>query len=370
VSAGLRFEVVTSPQAFDALRPEWNSLLPRCPTSTLFNTWEWLRLWWEHYGTGRRLAIVVARDGADTRAIFPLHVERERWKGIIPFQTLRLLGDGTSDSDYLDFLIPRGEAVPLVEAFWKFLLRDSGLEFDLIRVCEMPMVSPHYTALKSLLDRDGAAVREQRIGAVFTRLPDGWEPFLASLKPRMRTKVRSLRRRLEESHRVRFLCAENAGDIDRALPSLFDLHGRRWASRDQSGVFSSPKRAFYRDMSHRFGELGWLRLYTLEVDGSQVAHQYCVAHERTLYLLQEGYDPLWEVHGVGNLLRALVFEAAIQEQIRVYDFLGGVTQHKLSWAGEIKESTRFTCRGRGQWGGLYFGLSGLSTALTRLRRAS
>ena len=368
MKAQLRFEVVSDDATFDALRPEWESLLERSPTRTLFNTWAWLRCWWEHYGAGRRLAIVVAREGAVARGILPLMVERERWKRLVPFRTLRLLGDGSFDSDYLDFLIPVSDGPRVVEDFWRFLFSEPGLRFDLVRICEMPTTSPHYGVLRSLLDTSGARVREQRMGAVFTRLPSNWDAYVASLKPRMRTKVRSLKRHLEEEHTVGIRRASTPEEINAALTSLFELHELRWKGRGQRGVFADPrKRAFYREMSHRFGDRGWLRLHTLDVDGCPVAHQHCVAHEGVLYLLQEGYDPAWEDHGVGNILRSLVLEESVREGLHTYDFLGGVTQHKLSWAGEVKESTRFTCLGKGHWGLLYFELSSLGASVRRLR---
>jgi len=369
LDTGLQFGVASSEEEFDGLRAEWGGLLEHCPTTTVFNTWEWLRCWWEHYGSDRPLAIVWARRGGALRALFPLWIEREVWKGVIPFRTLRLLGDGSNDSDYLDFLISDEEGERTVEAFWSYLFERSGLRFDLIRICEMPVESPHYRALRALLARRGATVREQRIGAVSSSLPGDWDQFVARLKPRMRTKVRSLRRRLEEAHRLRFSRAETPTDIDAALESLFALHSRRWSRRSESGVFAkSEKRAFYRAMSQRFGASGSLRLFTLEVDGHPAAHEHCVARGDTVYLLQEGYDPVWEEHGVGNVLRAMVLEECIREGFRTYDFLGGVTQHKRSWGGEIKESARFTCRGTSAWGGIYIGLTGASVLLDRLRR--
>jgi len=47
-------------------------------------------------------------------------------------------------------------------------------------------------------------------------------------------------------------------------------------------------------------------------------------------------------HGIGNVLRAYVFRDCIDRKVSVYDFLGGVTPHKLSWGAEVKKSLRIT----------------------------
>jgi hypothetical protein len=59
-----------------------------------------------------------------------------------------------------------------------------------------------------------------------------------------------------------------------------------------------------------------------------------------MFLLQEGFDPKWTDYGVGNVLRAYVFRDCIERKVSVYDFLAGVTSHKLSWGGSIKKSIR------------------------------
>ena len=59
-----------------------------------------------------------------------------------------------------------------------------------------------------------------------------------------------------------------------------------------------------------------------------------------MFLLQEGFDPEFTEHGVGNVLRAHVFRDCIERKLATYDFLGGVTSHKLSWGAEVKKSIR------------------------------
>jgi len=184
-----------------------------------------------------------------------------------------------------------------------------------------------------------------------------------------RTKLRSLRRVLEEKHQVAFSSCSTPQELDLRLPSLFELHERRWRQRGQSGVFGSErKRAFYREIGRDLLQRGGLQFHTLEVDGVPVAHQFCMGYRTTVYLLQEGYDPAWEPHGVGNVLRAMVFERLIAEGWPIYDFLAGVTDHKLSWGGTVKESARLSARGRGWRGQLVAGLLGAASALRRGRR--
>jgi len=159
----------------------------------------------------------------------------------------------------------------------------------------------------------------------------------------MRTKVRSLTTQLERDFAARLELCESADELPPKLEHLFDLHARRWHGKNQAGVFvSDAKRRFYYDLSRILLDRGWLRLYSLKAGDRYVAHQYCFEYKKTMYLLQEGFDPEWEEHGVGNVLRALVLRDCIDRRLEVYDFLGGVTPHKMSWAATEKTSLRIT----------------------------
>lgn len=367
MSRSLNFEIVPPAEAFGRLRPAWEELLAASGADTVFLTPAWMECWWRVYGGSRTPAFVVARRGTEVAAIVPLVVAEERWKDRLPLRTLRFAGDATFDSDYLDLIAAEGQDESLVAGTWTWV-RAHGPHFDWAHLNEMPVASPRYAALRGTLERRGEFVEEERIGCVVLALPASWDAYLASLKPRMRTKVRSLRRVLEEKHRVTVSSCATPEELDLRLPSLFDLHERRWKQRGQPGVFGSErKRAFYAEISRELIGRGWLQFHTLEVDGVPVAHQFCMGYRKTVYLLQEGYDPDWEPHGVGNVLRAMVFERLIAEGWSSYDFLAGVTDHKLSWGGTVKESARLSARGRGWRGRLVAGLLGAASAVRRAR---
>jgi len=155
----------------------------------------------------------------------------------------------------------------------------------------------------------------------------------------MRTKIRSLMRQLEKDFTVDFNVCQNSAELGAGLESLFRLHEKRWMSKGEKGVFAShAKRNFYKELSHLLLGRGWLRFYTLAVNNLPVAHQYCFEYRNTMFLLQEGFDPEWDHYGVGNVLRSYVFRDCTERRVIAYDFLGGITDHKISWGAVPKNS--------------------------------
>src|SRR5262245_8253506 len=60
----ISLETIVEPDRFDAMRDEWSALLQRSSSDCVFLTHEWLSTWWQHLSEGRKLQVVVAREGA------------------------------------------------------------------------------------------------------------------------------------------------------------------------------------------------------------------------------------------------------------------------------------------------------------------
>jgi len=332
---------ITSDVEFLGMEKEWNALLQESQTNAIFLTWEWLAAWWKAYGSGKELYILrIVRDGKGI-GIVPFYRKTISKYGF-SFRVLALLGDGSSDSDYLDWISRKGEEEVVNDAVMNFLAKYCE-NWDLIILNEIPETSPHIPLFRQLTRQKGWYFDEAEVPCAYVNLPSDWEAYLRSLKPRMRTKVRSLTKQLEQNHKVWFDWCDKPDQLKPRLESLFELHKERWQQNGEHGVFvSQAKRKFYQEMSSLFLSRGWLRFYSLTVDNRYAAHQFCFEYQNRMFLLQEGYDPECAQHAVGNVLRAYVFRDAIDRRISVYDFLGGVTPHKLSWGSDVKKSIRMS----------------------------
>jgi CelD/BcsL family acetyltransferase involved in cellulose biosynthesis len=361
----LEVSVVSREEELAGLRERWEALLNAAREASPFLSWEWMTCWWQAYGQGKTLLLLLVSRGGELVGLAPLYSESVSRYGLFRYRVVRFLGDGSNDSDYLDLLSRSGEEQAVAEAVADFLKRRS-VPWDLLWLNEMPAGTPHLPALLGCLDTGRAYVETTEVPCCLITLPRSWEAYERLLRPRDRTKLRSLSRNLTESHQVEFSRVRLPEELPAILESLFELHARRWRLKNQSGVFTGPgKRRFYDLMSRAFLERGWLFLYTLAVEGRWVAHQFCFAWNRRVYLLQEGFDPDWGEAGVGNVLRAHTIQDFIQRGFLVYDFLAGVTPHKLSWGATPTRSLRLTVGSRRLKNHVYFLLPRVRAGLQR-----
>lgn len=322
-----------------ALAGRWNTLLASSASDTVFLTWEWCEAWWKNYGGGRELSVWAVWDQEELIAIAPFFVDVVRRWGS-RWQALRLIGDGSNDSDYLDCMIRRGREKEVTAALVRVLAANQE-DWDWLEFHGTPAASPCLAAVLECAREQDWRFSCEPIPCATLPLPRRWEEYLKSLQPRFRSKVRSGLHLMQERFRSVPRACNTPEEIESWLPVLFDLHARRWQTREQSGVFTgAAKRSFYRDLSVAALPRGWLAFHRLEWGERPLALQYGLMYNNRFHLLQEGYEPAFAQLRPGLVLRAFLLRTWMEQGIEEYDFLAGTALHKMDWGAQIKQSAR------------------------------
>jgi CelD/BcsL family acetyltransferase involved in cellulose biosynthesis len=331
----------------DALRPAWDELLDKYSLASTFSTWEWLTCWWRAYGAKRRLLVLGVFDQNQRLiGLAPLSIADELFGGVT-LRVLRMMGDGSNDSDNLDLPVFSGFEDVFANSIIDYLSKHRA-QWDICQLNTIPIDSPIAARLSRVAKSRGWTVREDVTGSSAVHLPASWDEYLAMLSSEDRKNLPRYTRRLQNRHATRiYRC-----DIDsfpRCVEALFQLHQARWESAGEPGSFSSlQRRNFYWELSCALLERGWLEMWALELDGEIQAVQFAFRYKDHVFQLQEGYDHRRSSDRPGYVLRGEVLKTLIQQGVRVYDFLGGGDSYKARWAAKpgsyrtIKFAPRFT----------------------------
>ncbi|HET7197485.1 MAG TPA: GNAT family N-acetyltransferase [Burkholderiales bacterium] len=335
---GIAVEVLAGADAFAALAPDWNRLHAEARLASVFNSWIWQFQWWQVYGAGRPLRLLVAREGGQVLGLLALYVQSTRILGM-PVRVLRLVGTGgDTNPDDLGPLLERGRAQPVAHELARaaLALRD----VDVLLLTDLAPDCPFRVAVESgarLAGRGLFATRSERIALI--RLPRSWDEYLQSLSGHHRAGMRYKRRKLAREHATRFFAWDDAAGLDRAFERLAELHLRRWAPFGGSESFASVEYLeFHRRVMRACLPRGWLRLYCLEVGGAIAAMMYAYRFRGVVYCVQTGFDPALARLKVGNVLFGHVLEHAIGEGNAAFDFLRGDHDYKDQLATAHRET--------------------------------
>lgn len=314
-----------------ALLPAWEEILRESPALSIFSTPEWLGSWWQAFGATRRLTtLAFFDDHAVLLGLVPLYEERAEAAGLGRLHGLRLVGDGSMDSDNLDLVFRPGFERVCCRAFLDWLSRSRG--WDLCSLNTLPAESVGARTLWQALSARKWPLRRTESPNAAIEFPSDWQSYLDSLTSSFRPLLTRYPRRLSNRFAVRVYRWDDPGRLPEALDLLFALHQKRWLLAHEPGSFGSPeRREFYRRMAAAFLERGWLEFWFLELDGRAVATQFCFRYRESVYLLQEGFDPDFAADKVGYALRAATLQYFLETGAKRYDFLGGLNTHKRNW---------------------------------------
>ncbi len=160
-------------------------------------------------------------------------------------------------------------------------------------------------------------------------LPPTWDDYVGSLGKNMREQIKRYPKRLEKEFRVTYHLAETDAEVQQSLTDLFQLHGKRWRARGQTGVLATPRRQkLHRAVCAAFLKHGWLRLWTLRVDNRPACVLLNYSHGGKYYFFIGGFEPELMRWSVGTCLFARVIRTAIEEGATEFDFLRGEEEYK------------------------------------------
>jgi CelD/BcsL family acetyltransferase involved in cellulose biosynthesis len=323
--------VIEDAAGFDALEPEWNALLERSDAS-VFQTFEWLRTWWRHFGEGdrrRRLHLVTVRGPEGLRAVAPLFLERAGLPGALGLR--RLLFIGHRDSDFLDVLAARGHEADALERIARRLSDHPA--FDVAALEELPDRSATGARLHEALSRLGwTSVRRPDSPCPRAALAATWEETLARLTVEQRREIRRRLRNLTREHRAELEIVPAGPDVGPAMDEFIEMHQERWARDAYWGAFADPgQAAFHREVAARLARRGWLFLAFLRVDGRRTTVNYGFSFRDAIAIYLTGaraVDERLARHSPGRMVHALSMRHAVERGLPVYDFMRGREPYK------------------------------------------
>jgi CelD/BcsL family acetyltransferase involved in cellulose biosynthesis len=279
---------------------------PAAAQRNIFATPEFLSLWWEHFGADSELRL-IAGEGF----VLPLYVQSRG-----PLRLLRFLGRGAGDE-----LGPVCAPVNLPAAAEGLREALEAERFDLFLGEQLP-------GLGRWADRLGARVLRREGSPVISFGAGGWDEFLAGQSSNFRQQAGRKERKLGREHELRYRLA-TADSLDRDLDTLFALHRKRWTGPE---TMFSAREAFHRAFAARALERGWLRLWTMELDGEPAAAWYGFRYSGIESYFQSGRDPAWDRYSVGFVILCHTMRAAAEEGVGEYRLLRGDEGYKFRFA--------------------------------------
>jgi CelD/BcsL family acetyltransferase involved in cellulose biosynthesis len=326
-------DVISDHQQFLALAGEWNQAVEQAGVPHPFLRHEWMRTWWEAFGTDALPYIVVVRVDHRIAAIAPLMRESTVMYGI-PIRRIRFMqNDHTPRTDVIVASHPELS----YHAIWTTLAahRDA---WDVLLFSQIQHDSPTRDVFQTLADQAGFATGLWKSNdSPFLMLDGTWDTYFNGLSAKFRS---NLRNRLSRATRLGEPALEILTDgaaIDAAVADAWRLEASGWKQEAGTAIACNPQvERFYTSLIETGTAAGWLRLLFLTVAGRRIATSYGACFQKRLFLFKTGYDPEYAACAPFKLLTYLAIRDAYARGLVEVDFLGDSEPWKLEWTSTAR----------------------------------
>ncbi|EAQ80027.1 GNAT family N-acetyltransferase [Blastopirellula marina] len=321
----------------------WRTLFLRMPRATFFQTYAWLCAYWKHFGADQRLRVLLVYASGEPIGILPLVVRREQTRlGSFRVLTYPL-------ADWGSYYGPIGSDGAATLAVGLRYLAQSRRDWDLLdlRWIEMEAVDRGRTENAFRLAGMSSLVTPWKEISIVD-LPNSWESYLETRKPKFRQNVRRLIRRGETTgiEFVRYRPdAQPSGSVEESwsiFEECLDVAAKSWQGSSDSGTTLSHAavQGYFRDTHEAATRLGMLDIGYLLHEGKMVAFGYKYHHQGEIQAMRVGHDPAYQALGLGTLQYAHGIMDSISLGQRRIDIGPNHLETKANWRTNLLMSYR------------------------------
>jgi CelD/BcsL family acetyltransferase involved in cellulose biosynthesis len=314
--------ILDSTQDFAALEEEWEDLYCNAPLVTPFQSWAWLYSWWEAYGEGRGLRLVMLREESLLVGLLPLMLER--WGGFG-----RLLFIGTGPTDYQDVLAREGWEAEVYKVGAQVLKQMSGWQ-----VVDLQQLHPEAAAWGVFENWIGPRTRlwQDNFPVMDVR---PWDELLLSLSRNLRSTARRTIRRVEADGVGGELA--DAVEAEQAVNRWLALHREAWRGREITPEHLTRRFESYMQAAvRRMTVCGLGGISEFWRNGEVVASQFLVFGQNCIG--QHLFGATEEVLKRYQVSALLIWDAvniACGRGTPYLNFLRGEEPYKLRWSSRV-----------------------------------
>ena len=338
-------------ERFEDIDPrEWDDCVA-ARAGSLYVTYDWLSIWWRHYGRGRALRIFLFRQAGRLVGLAPMFIERVRL-GPVSIRLAKRVGADFALTMFALPLDPRFADLAYAKIIATLIEEErcAAVWFGFA-----PGDDPTAAALQRAcaLSQGGAVLTEAREQVPHMRfaLPPTFAAYLAGLDKRQRQIYTRSRKQLEKDHDVSTAVVSVPEAASDALARFRALHDAQWQAEGKLGHFGDwpGAAAFNTDLVAAMARCGRLRFVDLIADGAVVSSQYAFVFDGCCYwrLPARAIGSPWDRLGLGRLSLIQLIECMIGEGVvRIeagmghYDYKRQLGAEELICKSAVVVSTR------------------------------
>lgn len=333
---------------------DWNALFHRTPRASFFHTYPWFVTYWKHFGTGRKMRVLIVRSGETVTGIMPLCVIEEQHR----LSAVKVLTYPLSDWGMWYGPLGPHQSATMFMALQH--LRRTVRDWDMIDLRWTPCNPAGHDVTRRAMTAVGWRPQREvyQQSSLIQFEGNDWETFFAGLNKKWRHEIRRQERNLEKLGEVQFIrhrpgCATD-GDGNPHW-GLFDecvaVSRQSWQAGVTHGntICHASVLPFIKECHEQASRLGMVDMAVLRLNGKPLAYQYNYHHQGEVFGLRMGYDRSARDLGVGKILLSRFLEDCFHRGDKMLDLGIGDFDFKARFRTGVATSHHYSYSPWNSW---------------------
>jgi CelD/BcsL family acetyltransferase involved in cellulose biosynthesis len=328
---------IRDPRQWLALREEWEQLQEISSDSTVFQSFDYLWLWWKYFGLEHDLCLLVFRNADTTIAVVPFMETVTKMMGCsirsVSFISMPLHSNQPR-------CLAAGENAPYFHAALSYLFQDDQ-KWDLFDIAEQRKDNPLTDEIKERFVEKKWLVGElddtNYHGCPYIVIRGKWEEFRNRLPRKLKKNLNRSKNILKRIGKISLETVHTWPELKEALGIYRNIERKSWKAAKYVGYGSDPSSLeFYQGLAKYYGSKGCFYVRLLKVDSAYIAGTFGILSNGVFYSLMTAFDQAYAQSSPGTLLEELELEECFRLNVREYDPLCGMLTQKVRWASSMR----------------------------------
>lgn len=326
---------------FVGLKGDWNALLDQSANrDNVFLRHEWFDVWWQSFGEGKHLFILLGFDSNRLIGIAPFMLFRDRYKGV-PYTRLNFIEDANAPE--MNLIAAKGREEEFTRLVFNFLFCRCSVKWDvavLNKIRDGSIFDNENTL--SVSGNKISYLRRESQNSPYICTEGNWEDFINTTSQKFRKQLRNKFNRLNKQGTMMVDVFHEAGRNGEYLGEAFSVSSRSWKHDLGTSMVSTPeRRKFFELLSDVAARNGWLRIWFLKLNGFAVAMEYHLEYNGRTHAMRGDFDKFFCEMAPGSVLEAEIIKYCFENKLLEYDFCGLPFDYKLRWTSLVHSRSNY-----------------------------
>lgn len=330
-SQSIGLKTILNFEEFQKLRYDWNKLLEQSSSDRVFMTHEWFTCWWQAFGEGKRLFIVLAKNKEEIIGIAPLMIHGSTFRKM-PIRSIGFMEN--KDSPGCGFIIKKGYEQIVAKAFITFLMEKIG-NWEILFFKNMLYEKEIYDGITEILYQgDKKYIISNGLNSPFIKVENEWEEYFKSISNRSKKTIRNVCNRMKKLGNIKVKEFSNMKVFD----DIVSITKNGWKYQEGKAFINRRDREkFFRLLSKVAQENGWLSIWCVYKDNDPIAYEYHLKYRQSDTALLAEYNRNYSNFSPGTFLDFEIIKSLFNSEICEYDMCGSPDKYKKKWTEDVRQ---------------------------------